>query len=126
MNTIIYTKNAPEPIGPYKQAILAGNSLYISGQIPINPQTGELVSDSYGRATEQVMNNISAILQAADMTFDNVVRCTIFVADLAHFGEVNEVYGKFFGKISPSRECVQVAALPKGSLVEISAIAVKG
>ncbi len=125
MNTVIYTKNAPEPIGPYKQAILAGNTLYISGQIPINPQTGELVSESYSKATEQVMKNISAILQAAEMTFDNVVRCTIFVADLAHFGEVNEVYGKFFGEISPSRECVQVAALPKGSLVEISAIAVR-
>lgn len=125
MNMIIYTKKAPEPIGPYKQAILAENTLYVSGQIPINPQTGELVSDSYPKATEQVMQNISAILQAADMTFDNVVRCTIFVADLAHFGEVNEVYGKFFGEISPSRECVQVAALPKGSLVEISAIAVR-
>lgn len=125
MNTIIYTKNAPEPIGPYKQAILANNTLYVSGQIPINPQTGELVSDSYPKATEQVMQNISAILQAADMTFDNVVRCTIFVADLAYFGEVNDVYGRYFGEISPSRECVQVAAMPKGSLVEISAIAVR-
>ncbi|MBP5371940.1 MAG: RidA family protein [Bacteroidales bacterium] len=125
MNTVIYTKNAPEPIGPYKQAILAGNTLYVSGQIPINPATNELISDSYAKATEQVMQNIQAILQAASMSFDNVVRCTIFVADLAHFGEVNEMYGTFFGAISPSRECVQVAALPKGALVEISAIAVK-
>lgn len=121
----INTNNAPAPIGPYEQAVLAGNTLYVSGQIPVNPATGELVSDSFPAATEQVMKNIAAILAAADMTFDNVVRCTIFVSDLAHFAEVNEVYGSFFTSQTPSRECVQVASLPKGSMVEISAIAVK-
>lgn len=125
MNTKIQTSLAPNPVGPYEQAILAGNTLYVSGQIPINPTTNELVTESYAKATEQVMKNIDAILKAASMTFDDVVRCTIFVSDLAHFGEVNEMYGSFFGEKTPSRECVQVAALPKGALVEISAIAVK-
>ncbi|MBR3981595.1 MAG: RidA family protein [Bacteroidales bacterium] len=125
MKKIINTQSAPAPIGPYEQAILAGNTLYISGQIPVNPATGELVSVSYAEATKQVMKNLDAILKEAEMSFDDVVRCTIFVADLAHFGEVNEMYGSFFGTVTPSRECVQVAALPKGALVEISAIAVK-
>lgn len=125
MNTVVQTPLAPNPVGPYEQAILAGNTLYVSGQIPINPATNELVSESYAKATEQVMKNIEAILKAASMSFDDVVRCTIFVADLGHFSEVNEMYGSFFGGITPSRECVQVAALPKGALVEISAIAVK-
>ncbi len=125
MNKVISTSLAPAPIGPYEQAILAGNTLYVSGQIPINPTDGMLVSDTYANATKQVMNNINAILQAAGMTFDNVVRCTIFVADLTYFSEVNEEYGTFFKAIAPSRECVQVAALPKGAMVEISAIAVK-
>lgn len=125
MNKIINTKLAPAPVGPYEQAILSGNTLYISGQIPINPVSGDLVSSSYCAATKQVMENISEILNAAGMTFNDVVRCTIFVADLAHFSEINEMYGTFFTEIAPSRECVQVAALPKGALVEISAIAVK-
>ena len=125
MNTIVNTKSAPAPIGPYEQAILAGNTLYVSGPIPINPEVGSLVSSSYANATKQVMQNIGAILSAANMTFDDVVRCTIFIADLSHFAEVNEMYGTFFDKCAPSRECVQVSALPKGALVEISAIAVK-
>ena len=125
MNTIITTKNAPAPVGPYEQAILANNTLYISGQIPLNPANNVLVSDSFASATNQVMKNLEAILKEAKMTFDDVVRCTIFVTDLAHFAEVNEMYGSFFKNIAPSRECVQVAALPKGALVEISAIAVK-
>lgn len=125
MNKVITTSLAPAPIGPYEQAILAGNTLYISGQIPVNPADGVLVCDTFANATKQVMSNINAILQAAEMTFDNVVRCTIFVSDIAHFAEVNEMYGSFFKTIAPSRECVQVAALPKGAMVEISAIAVK-
>ena len=125
MNIVVQTPLAPNPVGPYEQAILAGNTLYVSGQIPINPATNELVSESYAKATEQVMKNIDAILKAASMSFDDVVRCTIFVADLGHFSEVKEMYGSFFGGIAPSRVCVQVAALPKGALVEISAIAVK-
>lgn len=125
MNTIITTKFAPAPVGPYEQAILAGNTLYVSGQIPLNPTTGVLVSDSFSAATKQVMENIGAILAEAGMSFNDVVRCTIFVTDLSHFAEVNEMYGTFFSSIAPSRECVQVAALPKGACVEISAIAVK-
>ncbi len=125
MNKVITTSLAPAPVGPYEQAILAGNTLYVSGQIPLNPTTGTLVSDSFSSATKQVMENIGAILQEAGMTYDDIVRCTIFVSDLSHFAEVNEMYGTFFTTIAPSRECVQVAALPKGACVEISAIAVK-
>ncbi|MCQ2607328.1 MAG: RidA family protein [Bacteroidales bacterium] len=125
MNKVITTSLAPAPVGPYEQAILAGNTLYVSGQIPINPATGVLVSDSFSAATKQVMENIGAILKEAGMSYSDVVRCTIFVSDLSHFSEVNEMYGTFFSTIAPSRECVQVAALPKGACVEISAIAVK-
>lgn len=125
MNKVITTSLAPAPVGPYEQAILAGNTLYVSGQIPINPATGVLVSDSFSAATKQVMENIGAILKEAGMSYNDVVRCTIFVSDLSHFSEVNEMYGTFFSTIAPSRECVQVAALPKGACVEISAIAVK-
>lgn len=125
MKTIINTTFAPAPVGPYEQALLVDNTLYISGQIPINPYNGQLIDSSYAEATQQVMLNLEAILKEAKMTLADVVRCTIFVNDLSHFGEVNEMYGTFFTKMAPSRECVQVAALPKGALVEISAIAVK-
>lgn len=125
MKTVINTPLAPAPVGPYEQAILVDNTLYISGQIPINPKNGQLVDSSYAEATQQVMRNIDAILQEAKLSLSDVVRCTIFVNDLSHFAEVNEMYGTFFTKMAPSRECVQVSALPKGALVEISAIAVK-
>ncbi len=125
MKIVINTPLAPAPVGPYEQAILVDNTLYISGQIPINPKSGQLVDSSYAEATQQVMMNLNAILQEAKMTFADVVRCTIFVNDLSHFGEVNDMYGSFFKRNAPSRECVQVDALPKDAMVEISAIAVR-
>lgn len=125
MKTIINTSLAPAAVGPYEQAILVDNTLYISGQIPINPENGQMVCTTYAEATQQVMKNIAAILREAQMSLSEIVRCTIFVNDLSHFSEVNEMYESFFTSNFPSRECVQVTALPKGAMVEISAIAVK-
>lgn len=121
---IINTKNAPAPIGPYNQAVKAGNTLYISGQIPVNPATDELVSGDIKAETEQVMLNLKSILEEAGLGFDNVVKSTIFIMNMGDFGQINEVYGKFFTGQFPARETVQVAALPKGVNVEISMIAV--
>lgn len=126
MKKIIITDKAPAPIGPYNQAVLIGNTLYTSGQIALNPATMELVMDNIETETRQVMENMKAVLQAADMTFENVVKSTIFIMDMADFGSINTVYGKYFDEsTSPARETVQVAALPKGVNVEISMIAVK-
>ncbi|HMR92118.1 MAG TPA: RidA family protein [Chitinophagaceae bacterium] len=122
---IINTNAAPAPIGPYNQAILAGETLYISGQICIDPQSGELKSKDVQEETHQAMQNLKAILAAAGMTFKNVVKTTIFITDMHRFGEINEVYGKYFEGDFPARETVQVAALPKFVNVEISMIAVK-
>ncbi len=122
---VINTPDAPAPIGPYNQAILAGNTLYISGQIAINPASGELVTDDLEKETEQVMSNLQAILQAADMDFTNVVKCSIFISDMNNFGEINGIYQRYFqGDAAPARETVEVANLPKFVNVEISAIAV--
>ncbi|ATL46814.1 reactive intermediate/imine deaminase [Chitinophaga caeni] len=121
---IINTKNAPAPIGPYNQAVKAGNTLYISGQIPVNPATDELVSGDIKAETEQVMLNLKSILEEAGLGFDNVVKSTIFIMNMGDFSQINEVYGKFFTGQFPARETVQVAALPKGVNVEISMIAV--
>lgn len=125
--SIIYTKNAPEPIGPYNQAILVDQTLYISGQIPLDPKTGELVGDSDPETqTKQVMSNLGAILLAADMSFKDVIKCSIFVTDLSWFSKVNTIYGlSFESGIEPARECVEVSNLPKNVLVEISCIAHK-
>lgn len=124
MKQIIFTENAPAPIGPYNQAILAGNTLYVSGQIPVNPKTNEVVK-GIEAATVQVMENLKAVLEAAGATFENVVKTTIFLADMNQFGEVNAVYGKYFDeKTAPARETVQVANLPKFVEVEISCVAV--
>ena len=126
MKKIIITDKAPAPIGPYNQAVLIGNTLYTSGQIALNPATMELVMDNIETETRQVMENMKAVLQAADMTFENVVKSTIFIMDMADFGSINTVYGKYFDEsTAPARETVQVAALPKGVNVEISMIAVK-
>ncbi len=126
MKKIIFTEKAPAPIGPYNQAVLIGNTLYTSGQIPINPKTGELVSDSIETETKQVMENMKAVLEAADMTFDNVVKTSIFIMDMNDFGKINAVYGSYFDeKTAPARETVQVAGLPKNVNVEISMIAIK-
>lgn len=122
--SIIFSEKAPAPIGPYSQAIKAGNTLYVSGQIPINAENGKLVSDDIASETDQVMKNIRAILNAAGMDFGNVVKCSIFVTDMRDFSIVNAAYEKYFDNEPPSRETVEVAALPKGVNVEISCIAV--
>lgn len=126
MKKIITTAQAPAPIGPYNQAILTGNTLYTSGQIAINPQSGELVLDDITTETTQVMENLKAVLEQAEMNFENVIKTTIFLSDMNNFGQVNEVYGKYFDEnTAPARETVAVAALPKFVNVEISVIAIK-
>lgn len=124
MKKIIYTKNAPEPIGPYSQAILLGNMLYTSGQIPMNPATNEIISSSIEDETEQVMQNIKAILTEAGMTFENVIKCSIFIMNMNDFVTINKVYGSYFNpETAPARETVQVATLPRNVNIEISVIA---
>lgn len=126
MKKIINTSNAPAPIGPYNQAILTGNTLYMSGQIAIDPKTNRLVNDSISKETTQVMQNIGAILEAAGLTFDHVIKTSIFISNMEDFGAINEVYGKYFSQdTAPARETVEVANLPKYVNVEISVIAVK-
>lgn len=120
---VIQTNSAPAPIGPYNQAIKAGNLLFISGQIAINPANNELVNGSIEDETHQVMNNLKAILKKAGFGFDNVVKTTIFLSDMALFGAVNEIYGKYFSGDFPARETVAVKGLPKNVNVEISMIA---
>jgi|SRR5687768_12984466 2-iminobutanoate/2-iminopropanoate deaminase len=122
---IIRTEKAPAPIGPYNQGVLAGDTLYISGQISIDPATGQLKKKDIQEETHQVMQNLKAILVAANMGFNHVVKATIFIMDMQQFSEINEVYGKYFEGDFPARETVQVAALPKSVNVEISMIAVK-
>jgi 2-iminobutanoate/2-iminopropanoate deaminase len=122
---IIRTTNAPAPIGPYNQAVLAGDTLYISGQICIDPVSGELKKKDIQEETHRVMQNLKAILLAAGTGFNNVVKTTIFITDMNQFAEINEVYGKYFEGDFPARETVQVAALPKFVNVEISMIAIK-
>ena len=122
--TIIFTDKAPAPIGPYNQAVLAGNTLYTSGQIALDPKTMELVIDSIEQETEQVMQNLKAVLEAANMTFENVIKSTIFIMDMNDFAKINVVYGSYFNeKTAPARETVQVARLPKNGTIEISMIA---
>ena len=126
MKKIITTSKAPAPIGPYNQAVLSGNTLYTSGQIAINPKTNELVLDDIKTETKQVMENMKAVLEAADMTFENVVKTSIFISDMNNFSKINEVYGTYFNPdTAPARETVEVANLPKFVNVEISMIAVK-
>jgi 2-iminobutanoate/2-iminopropanoate deaminase len=126
MKTIIKTPHAPAPIGPYNQAVLSGNTLYISGQIPINPKTGALVEGNIEQETEQVMENLKAILQAADMTFENVVKTTIFLKDMNQFAAVNGVYARYFKEeTAPARETVAVMALPKFVNIEIGMVAAR-
>ncbi|WP_291129494.1 RidA family protein [Flavobacterium sp. UBA7682] len=123
---IIFTDKAPAPIGPYNQAVLVGNTLYTSGQIALNPTTMELVLDDIETETKQVMENMKAVLDAADMTFDHVVKTTIFIMDMGDFARINSVYGSYFNEATaPARETVQVAGLPKGVNVEISMTAIK-
>ena len=125
MKNIIFTENAPAPIGPYNQAVLKGNTLYTSGQIAINPATGDLITTNIEEETKQVMENMKAVLTAAGMTFDQVVKTTIFIMDMNDFAKINTVYGSYFDeKTAPARETVQVACLPRNVNVEISMIAI--
>ena len=121
---VINTNNAPEAIGPYSQGVIVGDFVYTSGQIPLNPVTGELVTD-IKLATKQYMENIKAILEEAGTSLNNVVKTSIFLKDLNDFEAVNEVYGTYFIENKPARSCVQVAKLPKDAVIEIEAIAVK-
>jgi len=122
---VIYSSHAPEPIGPYSQAIMAGNTLFVSGQIPIDSATGNLVSGDITAETNQVMKNLKAVLEAAGMDFSHVVKCSIFLSDMNTFPKVNEAYGQYFKTNPPARETVQVSRLPKDVNVEISCIAVR-
>jgi len=123
MKKVINTTAAPEPIGPYSQAIFAGKTLYISGQIPIDPATGQLVSGDVASETKQVMENLAAILKEAKLDFSHVVKCSIFVRNMDDFQRINTIYGQYFTEMPPARETVEVSHLPKNVNVEISCIA---
>ena len=125
MKSIIYTDKAPEPIGPYSQAVLIGDMLFISGQIPIDPATRQLITGNIGDEARQVMKNLEALLLASGLSFESVVKATIFLSDMNHFTEVNEIYGSYFISNFPARETVAVLGLPKNVNLEISMIAVK-
>ena len=126
MKKVISTTHAPGAIGPYSQAIEAGGMIFLSGQIPLDPVTGQMIEGDVVAQAERVMQNLQGVLEAAGVGFEHVVRTTIFLTDLGDFAKVNEVYGKRFPKEPPARATVQVAALPRGSKVEIDAIAVRG
>ena len=121
---IIFTPEAPAPIGPYSQAVKAGNTLYVSGQIPMDAESGEMINANITEETHQVMKNLDAILSAAGLSFADVVKCSIFVKDMGDFATINEAYGMYFKVEPPARETVEVARLPKDVNVEISCIAV--
>lgn len=124
MKKIIKTDKAPLPIGPYNQAVIANNTLYISGQIAINPVTGELVISNIEDETRQVLENLKAILEAAGLGFENMLKCSVFVKDMNHFGRINAIYAQYFNEATaPARELVEVANLPRFVNIEISAIA---
>jgi 2-iminobutanoate/2-iminopropanoate deaminase len=126
MKKIIFTKDAPAPIGPYNQAVLVDNTLYTSGQIAINPANGKLVLDTIENETKQVMENMKAVLNAAEMNFNDVFKATIFISDMNNFAKINAIYGAYFNEeTAPARETVEVACLPKNVNVEISMIACK-
>jgi 2-iminobutanoate/2-iminopropanoate deaminase len=123
--TIVYSDHAPEPIGPYSQAVAFGNMLFVSGQIALQKSTGEILTASISEETEQVMKNLAEVLKAGGMDFSHVVKCTIFLRDMDKFSNVNEVYGHYFTHQPPARETVEVSGLPKNVNVEISCIAIK-
>jgi 2-iminobutanoate/2-iminopropanoate deaminase len=126
MKKIVQTKHAPAPIGPYNQAILSGGTLYASGQIALNPETGAFITENIQAETHQVMRNIKAVLEAVDMDFSDILKASIFIKDMNQFGEINAVYGEYFtSDYAPARETVEVARLPKDANIEISIIAEK-
>lgn len=124
MKKIIHTTNAPSPIGPYSQAVKAGGFLFVSGQIPINPASGELITESIEQETHQVMANIASILHSEGLNFNNIVKTSIFLKNMDDFAKVNTVYGEYFTADFPARETIQVSRLPKDVNVEISVIAI--
>jgi 2-iminobutanoate/2-iminopropanoate deaminase len=125
MKEIIFSKEAPTPIGPYSQAVKAGNTLYLSGQIALDPETGELINENITEETHAVMKNLEAVLRAAGYGFGDVVKCSIFIKNMDQFATINEAYGQYFKANPPARETVEVSRLPKNVNVEISCIAVK-
>lgn len=125
MKEIIFSKEAPAPIGPYSQAVKAGNTLYVSGQIALDPATGELINENITEETHAVMKNLEAVLRAAGYGFGDVVKCSIFIKKMDQFATINEAYGQYFKTNPPARETVEVSRLPKNVNVEISCIAVK-
>lgn len=125
MKKALKIPGAPAPIGPYSQAILSRNTLYVSGQIPLNPETGVLVDYSLTESTHQVMKNIGSLLNEANLSFDDIVKCTIFLKDLDNFNEVNKIYATYFRSTPPARETVEVSKLPMDVEIEISCIAVQ-
>ncbi len=125
MKTVIQTNKAPQAIGPYSQGILAGDTLYVSGQIPVIPATGAIVSDKVEEQARQVMENVKAVVEAAGLTLDNVVKTSVFIKNMDDFGTINAVYSEYFKENCPARACVEVARLPKDVLLEMEAIAVK-
>lgn len=125
MKKAIQIAGAPAPLGPYSQAILKDNTLYVSGQIPLNPITGELSTTTIEEATHQVLNNIEALLKEVSMSFENIVKCSIFLKDLNDFDTVNGIYSSYFNELPPARETVQVAKLPLDVPIEISCVAIK-
>lgn len=124
MKKAIQIPGAPAPIGPYSQAIVSGNTVYVSGQIPLNPFTRELEIDTIENATHRILKNIEALLKENNMSLDNIVKCSIFMTDLGQFAEMNAVYGSYFQNIPPARETVQVSKLPMNVPIEISCIAI--
>ncbi|MEI6351979.1 MAG: RidA family protein [Verrucomicrobiota bacterium] len=124
MKKVIATSEAPTAVGPYSQAIAVGNFLFCAGQIPLDPATGELIEGDVKAQTERVLQNVTGVLKANGMTFENVVKSTVFLTDLANFAMMNEVYSRYFTAPFPARSTIQVAGLPKGSQVEIEVIAV--
>ncbi len=121
----VATPLAPAAIGPYSQAILAGDTLYCSGQLGIDPETGSMARGGVEAETEHALNNLGAVLKAAQMDYRNVVRCSVFLADINDYGAVNDVYARYFSELPPAREAIEAAALPRGARVEISCIAVR-
>ncbi len=121
----VTTPLAPAAIGPYSQGILVGDRLYVSGQIAIDPETGSMIDGSVEEETERVLENVEAVLKAASMTFENVVRCEVYMADMDDYAQINEVYGRYFNELPPARQALEVAELPRGARVEISCIAVR-
>ena len=123
--TPVTTPRAPAAIGPYSQGILAGGTLWCSGQIALKPDNGSLVTGDIEAETERVLDNLGAVLEAASMSYGNVARCTVYLADINDYGAVNEVYARYFSNAKPAREAVEVASLPRGARVEISCVAVR-